>query len=77
MDLSVVASGTTVEALKAVRDAIVRDLETCESMRDRAALYLRLSDVLGRIEILDPAAPAADPIDEVATRRRKRRGAAS
>ena len=74
-DLSPVSTGTSRAALEAVRDAIVEDLGKCESMRDRAALYLRLTDVLGRLEVMDQPAAASDPIDQVSEQRRKRRGA--
>lgn len=72
-----VASGELLASLEATRDQIAADLEVCESMRDRAALYLRLTDVLTRIEQVKPAKPEGDVIDEVASRRAARRASAS
>lgn len=72
-----VASGDLVASLEATRDQIAADLEVCESMRDRASLYLRLADILTRIEQVRPAKPEGDVIDEVASRRAARRASAS
>jgi len=71
---TVIASGDLQRSLEATRDQIARDLEVCESMRDKAALYLRLSDVLQRLEDVKPEqVKAGDPVDEVAARRAARR----
>ena len=72
-DLSPVNDGTQLEGLIAVRSAIVADLEECDSMRDKAALYLRLSHVMERIEAIRPAEPKGDAVDEIAKRRAARR----
>ena len=72
-DLSQVSSGAYLAGLEAVRDSIVADLSACESMRDKAALYLRLADVMARIEESKPAAPKGDVVDEIAKRRAARR----
>ena len=72
--LSESVKGTTLEALEALRDAITIDIETCESMRDKASLYLRLTDVLSKIDDLNPAdIPEGDEVDEIAARRSARR----
>lgn len=67
--------GPTVEALEAVRDAVAADLLVCDSMRDRAALYLRLTDVLVRLDELRPSKAEVDAVDEIAQRRSARRSA--
>lgn len=70
---STVAKGNYLETLRATRDAIATDLEACESMRDKAALYLRMADVLARIEDAKPAEQKGDAVDEIARRRAARR----
>ena len=72
-DLSAVTSGSYLEGLIATRDAIVYDLAACESMRDKAALYLRLADVMERIEAARPTEQKGDAVDEIAARRAARR----
>lgn len=73
----VVAAGNTLESLEAIRDQIARDIESCESMRDKAALYLRLADVIGSIQTMRPAAAEGDSVDEIAARRAARRAGAA
>lgn len=74
----VVAGGVTLATLEAMRDQIAADLECCEQMRDKAALYLRLADVVKTIEEYRPPAVEGDSVDEIAARRAARRsGAAS
>ena len=68
----VVAAGVTVSSLEAMRDQIAADLELCESMRDKAALYLRLADVLKTLEELRPQIVKGDSVDEIAARRAAR-----
>jgi len=68
----VVAAGVTVSSLEAMRDQIAADLELCESMRDKAALYLRLADVLKTIDELRPQTVKGDSVDEIAARRSAR-----
>ncbi len=73
---TVVRSGGLV-ALEAVRDAIAADLGRCESYRDRCGLYLRMVDVLDRVEQARAAVPASgDAIDQLQQRRAKRIGPA-
>lgn len=69
----VVAAGVTLASLEAMRDQIAADLLDCESMRDKAALYLRLADVLKSIEELRPPTVKGDAVDEIAARRSARR----
>lgn len=76
-DLSPVCSGDELAALEAVRNAIVSDLEDCESMRDRTALYKQLQDVLKRISDVKPAEQKGDAVDEIAARRAARRSGGS
>lgn len=73
----IIAAGDYLASLQATRDQIASDLEACESMRDKAALYLRLADVMARIELARPAAPKGDAVDEITTRRAARRSAAT
>lgn len=68
-----VTSGNHLAALEAMRDQIAADITASDSMRDRAALYLRLSDVLSKIEESRPAEAKGDPVDEIAKRRAARR----
>lgn len=70
-------SGDMTASLEAMRDAIAADLDVCESMRDRAALYLRLADVLARLDDARPAVVKGDPIDEIAARRAARRASSA
>lgn len=69
----VVSAGDTLATMEAVRDQIASDLQCCDSMRDKAALYLRLSDVLKRIDELRPVTVKGDAVDEIAARRSARR----
>lgn len=70
---AVVAAGNTLASLEAMRDQIAADLEQCGQMRDKAALYLRLADVLKTIDDLRPPAVEGDSVDEIAARRATRR----
>jgi len=76
-DLSPVNDGSQLEGLVAVRASIVADLEACESMRDKAALYLRLQNVMERIEDIKPVEKKGDAVDEIAKRRAARRASAA
>lgn len=71
-----VTSGDHVKALSALRDQITADIAECESMRDKAALYLRLSDVLAQLSEARPAEVKVNPLDEIAKRRAARRSSA-
>jgi hypothetical protein len=68
----VVRAGVTIASLEAMRDQIAADLQACESMRDKAALYLRLADVLRTLEELRPQIVKGDSVDEIAARRSAR-----
>lgn len=70
--VAAVSSGDYLRALEATRDEIALDLDACESMRDKAALYLRLADVLQRIEAARPQQERGDVVDEIAKRRAAR-----
>lgn len=63
--------------LECLRDEIALDLEQCQAMRDKAALYARLVDVLARIEALRPVQSKGDVVDEIASRRAARRSGSS
>ena len=73
----VITSGDYLASLEATRDAIAADLAVCESMRDKAALYLRLSDVLAKLEEAKPQTARGDVVDEIAARRAARRSGAA
>ena len=70
-------SGQLLTSLEALRDEIAADLDSCESKRDKAALYLRLTDVLARIEEVRPVQAKGDVVDEIASRRAARRAGAA
>lgn len=72
-----VRQGKTFESLEALRDQIALDLEACESMRDKAALYLRMADVLARIDEVRPVEVKGDAVDEIAARRAARRASSA
>lgn len=65
----VVRAGQTLESLEAMRDEIAADLDGCDAVKDKAALYLRLTDVIDRIDRLRPAGAKGDVVDEIASRR--------
>jgi uncharacterized protein HemX len=69
----VVAAGNTLKSLEAMRDQIASDLDACNSMRDKASLYLRLADVIKSIDEVRPAETKGDAVDEIAARRSSRR----
>jgi hypothetical protein len=71
--VDVVKGGDTLATLEALRNEISADLEVCESMRDKAALYLRLADVVKTIHEIRPPAVKGDSVDEIAARRATRR----
>ena len=70
---TIIREGDALASLEATRDQIAVDLEMCESMRDKTALYARMTDVLSRIEELKPPKPKGDVVDEIAARRSARR----
>lgn len=73
----VLQAGQLVASLERLRDEIAADLEECQSMRDKAALYMRLTDVLSRIEEARPVKSKGDAVDEIAARRAARRTSAA
>lgn len=68
-----IAAGDYLASLVATRDQIAADLQACESMRDKAALYMRLADFMARIEEAKPPEQKGDAVDEIAKRRAARR----
>lgn len=76
--VSDMASDDHLVALRALRDSIIADVEVCESMRDKTALYARLESVLKLIPAATPeTAKEGDPVDEITARRTARGGATS
>ena len=75
--MSAMNSPDYLTALEAVRDSIVADLDACESMRDRAALYTRLESTLRLIKDARPKEAVGDGIDEITARRHARRSGAA
>jgi hypothetical protein len=71
-DLAATASaGDRVATLRALRDRLSEEIDTCDSKRDVAALSQRLMDVLEQIDAAEKAAPESKgtPLDELARRR--------
>lgn len=66
-------SGDRLAALRDLRDLLARNIETCDSLRDLAALSGRLQAVLAEIDELTPKEAEGDGIDEIAQRRAARR----
>lgn len=73
----VLKTNDLVSSLEALRDEIAADLEDCQSMRDKAALYMRMVDVLARIDEARPIESKGDTVDEIAARRIARRSSTS
>lgn len=72
--LDAVESDDELTALKALRKGLAIQIEVCESNRDYAALSLRLQDTLKRISEIQGKAPAAtSPLDEIASRRARKK----
>jgi hypothetical protein len=70
---AVVAAGSRLDSLRALRDVLARQIESCESPRDLAALTQRLVDVLAAIDELAPPLPAKGTVlDEVKAKRAER-----
>lgn len=61
--------GTPLEALEATRDEIAFDLDRCQSMKDRAALYRRIIKTMLEIEVLRSAESAPDAVGRIRARR--------
>jgi uncharacterized protein HemX len=73
----VAAGGDTIATLEAMRQRIAADIDTCDNLRDKSALYLRLEAVLKTIAELRPPAQEGDSVDEIAARRAARRASAA
>lgn len=73
----VLKTNELVASLEALRDEIAADLDVCQSMRDKAALYMRMVDVLARLEDARPIQSKGDAVDEIAARRAARRSGTS
>lgn len=71
------SAGNRLETLQSLRDLLAREIESCESSRDLAALVTRLQSVLSEIETLAPAEQKGDVVDEIAKRRAARRAGAA
>ena len=71
------AKGDALATLRALRDRLADELDTCESARDVAALSQRLMDVLAQIDTLEKARPEAKGTvrDDIAKRRAQRAAA--
>ena len=66
MDLvSAAASGDRRATLVALRDAIARTIQTCESGRDMASLSKRLMEVMGELDAMEDPDAAVDEFDAV------------
>lgn len=65
-----------LESLKALRDTLARAIDSCDSLRDLAALSARLTDVLAQIEAI-PNKAEVSAADEIAARRAARRSNSS
>lgn len=72
---SVAEQGDRATTLCALRDVLAREIESCDSPRDVAALSGRLADVLAQIEAIKP--PQTSKRDELARKRAKRQRAAA
>lgn len=70
------ATGDRLKALRALRDLLAVEIDTCSSARDIAALSRQFADVLAQIEKLAPPEQKGTPLDELA-KRRAGRGAAA
>jgi hypothetical protein len=64
-------AGVRLDTLRALRDRLSEEIDTCDSKRDVAALSQRLMDVLEQIDAAEKAAPESKgtPLDELARRR--------
>ena len=71
------ASGKRLDALADLRDVLAERIESCDSLRDLAALSARLQSVLAEIDELQPAEQKGDAVDEIAKRRAARRAGGS
>ena len=69
-----VESDDELRGLRALRRMLAKQLDECESNRDFAALSLRFQDCMKRISELQDKAPVArSPLDEIASRRERKK----
>jgi hypothetical protein len=61
----VVATGSRLDSLRALRDYLADALDNTESARDQASLSARLTDVLAQIEDLTPPTEEVDPLADL------------
>lgn len=66
-------SGDRLATLRDLRDLLAKQTQSCDSLRDLAALSGRLQAVLAEIAVLEPKKAEGDGIDEIAKRRAARR----
>lgn len=69
------ATGSRLTALKALRDSLAADLDTCGSLRDKSSLSQRFMDVLAQIDELGGGVAEVKPetkLDEFTKRLRDR-----
>lgn len=63
-----------LEGLRALRDRLASEIESCAAARDVAALSARLMEVMKRVAEIEAKAPAQSSVaDEIAERRRRRK----
>lgn len=76
--VAAVASGDRLGALRALRDRLALEVDSCGSARDVAALSQRLMDVLTQIAAVEAEAPEQEgtALDELKRRRTERERAA-
>ncbi len=72
--VAVAHSGDRLATLQLLRDRLAADLDATFDAREVAALALRLTDVLDKIDAM-PVSREVSPADEIAERRAARRGA--
>lgn len=70
--IAAVQTDDRLTSLVALRDALARAIDGCDSLRDLAALSARLTDVLQQIEAI-PNKAEVSAADEIAARRAARR----
>lgn len=75
MTVSSAVSGDRRGALEAIRANLAARLDGCED-REAASVARQLVAVIAEIEAL-PVAKESDPVDDIATRRAKRRATSS
>lgn len=74
--VGVAQTGDKRATLETLRDLLATAIDDCDSLRDLAALALRLTDVLNEIDKL-PNSKDVTAADEIANRRNARRRASA